>query len=78
MIRTRTQDHSVGSVQPAWPARPAAARLRRARVGPILTRPPIRAILPCTRPQLGDATITNSLAWRRQKVYETTESIGWF
>jgi len=29
------QNHSVGRVRPVWPARPAAARLRRARVGPI-------------------------------------------
>ncbi len=31
---------------PVWPARPAAAKLRRATGGPILARPPVRAIQP--------------------------------
>ena len=51
MIKTRIQDHSVDRVRPVWSARPAAARLRRARVGPILTRPPIRARLRCAYKQ---------------------------
>ena len=37
---------SVGTIRPGCPARPAAARFRRAFVRPILTRPPIRAIQP--------------------------------
>jgi hypothetical protein len=32
MNRTKTPNHSVGRLRPAWPARPAAARLRRACV----------------------------------------------
>jgi len=36
----------VGIIEPGCPARPAAARFRRASVGPILTRPPIRATQP--------------------------------
>ena len=31
MIRIKKRNHSVGAIRPAWPARPAAARLRRAR-----------------------------------------------
>jgi len=78
MIKTRIQDRSVGRVRPVWPARPATAKLRRARVGPILARPPIRATQPCARPQSGDSTIGNSLAWQRQNVYEMTKDTGWF
>jgi hypothetical protein len=78
MITTRIHDHSVGSIRPVRPARPAAARLRRAAVGPILARPPIRAIQPCARLQSGDSTTTNSLAWRRQNVYEMRKDTGWF
>ena len=37
---------SVGIIRPGCPARPAAARFRRAFVWPILTRPPIRATQP--------------------------------
>ncbi len=37
---------SVGIIRPGCPARPAAARFRRAFEWPILTRPPIRAIQP--------------------------------
>lgn len=37
---------SVGIIRPGCPARPAAARFRRAFAWPILTRPPIRAIQP--------------------------------
>ena len=37
---------SVGIIDPGCPARPAAARFRRAFVRPILTRPPIRATRP--------------------------------
>ena len=37
---------SVGAIRPGCPARPAAARFRRAFVRPILTRPPIRATQP--------------------------------
>ena len=77
MIKTRIQDHSVGRVRPVWPARPAAAKLRRARVGPILARPPIRAIQPCARPQSGDSATANSLAWRGQNVYEMRKNTGW-
>jgi hypothetical protein len=77
MNRTRIQNHSVGRVRPVWPARPAAARLRRVRVGPILTRPPIRATQPCTRHQPGESTTVNSLAWRRQNVYEMRKDTGW-
>jgi hypothetical protein len=78
MNRTKTQNDSVGRVRPVWPARPAAARLRRTRVGPILARPPIRATQPCARPPSDDSTTTKSLAWQRQNVYEMTEDTGWF
>ena len=37
---------NVGIIEPGRPARPAAARFRRAFVRPILTRPPIRATQP--------------------------------
>ena len=37
---------SVGTIRPGCPARPAAARFRRAFEWPILTRPPIRATQP--------------------------------
>jgi len=37
---------NVVTVRPGCPARPAAAKFRRAFAGPILTRPPIRAIQP--------------------------------
>jgi hypothetical protein len=56
---------------PRWVSRRTSSvdlRLRRARVGPILTRPPIRATQPCARPQSGDSTTGNSLAWQRQVV----------
>jgi hypothetical protein len=39
-------------IRPGCPARPAAARFRRAFVRPILTRPPIRAIQPSTLLQI--------------------------
>jgi hypothetical protein len=78
MTRTRRPNHSAGSIRPAWPARPAAARLRRACVGPILARPPIRAIQACASPESDDLTITNSLAWQRQRVYEMEQNPGWF
>ena len=68
----------MGSVRPVWPAPPAVARLRRAAVGPILARPPIRAIQPCAHPQSGDLATTNSLAWQRQNVYELRRNTGWF
>ena len=32
MVRTRIRNHRVGTLRPAWPARPAAAPLRRACV----------------------------------------------
>jgi len=37
---------SVGIIEPGCPARLAAARLRRAFVGPILAAPPVRATQP--------------------------------
>ncbi len=40
------QYESVAYIRPGCPARPAAARFRRAFAWPILTRPPIRAIQP--------------------------------
>lgn len=43
---------SMGIIRPGCPARPAAARFRRAFVRPILTRPPIRAIQPSTLLQI--------------------------
>ena len=43
---------SVGTIRPGCPARPAAARFRRAFVWPILTRPPIRAIQPSSLLQI--------------------------
>ncbi len=43
---------SVGIIRPGCPARPAAARFRRAFVRPILTRPPIRATQPWSLLQL--------------------------
>jgi len=49
MIRPQRRNHSVGPIRPAWPARLATARLRRARVRPILARPPVRAIQACVR-----------------------------
>jgi len=78
MIKTRIQDHRVGTIRPVWPARPAAARLRRARVGPILARPPIRAIQPCAHRESRVGIPANSLASRRQNVYELTKETGWF
>jgi hypothetical protein len=78
MNRTRIQDHSVGRVRPGRPARPAAARLRRAAVGPILARPPIRAIQPCARLQPDGLAGANSLAKRGQNGYEMTKDTGWF
>ena len=44
MIQTKTRNHREGPIRPAWPARPAAARLRRTGVGSILARPSVRAI----------------------------------
>jgi hypothetical protein len=61
--KAEIQKDSVGRIRPVWPARPAAARFRRACVGPILVRPPIRVIQPCARPQSADSAITSSLAW---------------
>jgi hypothetical protein len=78
MIRTRRRNHRAGILLPAWPARPAAARLRRACVEPILARPPIRAIQACASLESDDLTITNSLAWRGQRVYEMKQDPGWF
>jgi hypothetical protein len=78
MNKTQAKDHSVGRIRPGWPARPAAASLRRACVGPILARPPIRATQPCARPQSGDSATANSLAWQWQNGYEMTKSTGWF
>jgi len=78
MIRIKKRNHSVGAIRPAWPARPAAARLRRATVGPTLARPPIRATQACIHPGSGDSTITNSLARRQQKLFEMTNNPGWF
>ncbi len=78
MIQTKKRNDGVGTLRPAWPARPAAARLRRACVGPILARPPIRAIQACIHPESGDSVITNSLARRSQKRYEVTKNTGWF
>jgi hypothetical protein len=49
MIRPQRRNHSVASIRPARPARLATARLRRARVRPILARPPVRAIQACVR-----------------------------
>jgi hypothetical protein len=76
MIRKKRNQR--GARRPVWPARPAAARLRRAYVGPILARPPIRAIQACIHPESGDFTITNSLAWWQQKLYEMINNTGWF
>jgi hypothetical protein len=42
----QTGFESTGIIGPGCPARPAAARFRRASVRPILTRPPIRATQP--------------------------------
>ena len=78
MSKKMTRNHSVGSIRPVWSARPAAARLRRAAVGPILARPPIRAIQPYIRPQTAAPLMMNLLAWQRRKVYETTMNTGWF
>ena len=78
MNKTAIPDHSVGRVRPVWPARPAAARLRRAAVGPILARPPIRATQPCAHPQSDGSATANSLASRRQNGYEMTKNTGWF
>jgi len=44
---------SMGIIDPGCPARPAAARFRRAFVEPILTRPPIRATQPWSLLQIG-------------------------
>jgi hypothetical protein len=78
MIRPQRRNRSVASIRPAWPARLATARLRRARVRPILARPPVRAIQACARPQSDDSTTANSLAWQRQNVYEMRKDTGWF
>jgi hypothetical protein len=78
MNRTKTQNDSVGSVRPVWPARPAAASLRRACVGPILVRPPIRATQPCVPLASDDLVTANSLAGRGQNGYEMRTNTGWF
>lgn len=78
MNRTKTEKDRVGSVRPVWPAWPAAARLRRVRVEPILARPPIRAIQPCTRSRSDGSATVNSLAWQGQNGYEMAEDTGWF
>lgn len=78
MIQTNKRNNGVGTLRPAWPARPAAARLRRACVGPILARPPIRATQACIHPGSSDSVITNSLAQWWRKMYEVTKNTGWF
>lgn len=78
MNKTQIKNRSVGRVRPGRPARPAAARLRRAGVGPILARPPIRAIQPCVRPLPNGSATANSLAWRGQNGYEMRKNTGWF
>ena len=44
----------------------------------LLARPPVRAIQPCVRLESDGMVITNSLAWRRSKVYELKRNTGWF
>jgi len=78
MSRIRNTNHREGPILPVWPARLATARLRRAHPWPILARPPVRAIQPCVRLESGGMAITNSLAWRRSKVYELKRNTGWF
>ena len=78
MNRSRNTKHREGPTRPAWPARPAAARLRRVRPRPILARPPVRAIQACTRLQSNGAAITNLLAWRTKNRYERKRNTGWF
>lgn len=78
MNKKRTPNHSLSRVRPVWPARPAAAKLRRARVGPILVRPPIRATQPCARPHSDDSSTANSLARWGQNGYEMARNTGWF
>jgi len=78
MNRSRNTKHREGPIRPAWPARPATARLRRVRPRPILARPPVRAIQACIRLQSDDAAITNLLAWREPNVYERKRNTGWF
>ena len=53
MIRTKIRNHREGHIRPAWPARRAATRFRRAWVEPILTRPPVRPIQACIPPEIG-------------------------
>jgi len=78
MSQTKATKHHESPIPPAWPARPAAARLRRARPRPILARPPVRAIQACTRLQSNGAAITNLLAWRTKNRYELKMNTGWF
>jgi len=78
MSGTKTTNHREGLIRPVWPARLAAARLRRAHPWPILARPPVRAIQPCVRLESSDMAITNSLAWRRSNGYELKRNTGWF
>jgi len=77
MNRTKTQKDSVGSIRRGRPPRPAAARLRRACVGPILARPPIRATQPCALLAADDLAIADSLAEREQNGYEMRTNTGW-
>ena len=78
MNQTKATKHHESPIPPAWPARPAAARLRRARPRLILARPPVRAIQACTRLQSNGAAITNLLAWRTKNRYERKRNTGWF
>jgi len=52
---------SVGIFRPVCPARPAAARFRRAFAWPILTRPPIRATQPCSLLQISIKTVSRGM-----------------
>ena len=52
---------SMVLIQPGCPARPAAARFRRAFDWPILTRPPIRAIQPSTLLQVSVKTSSHEM-----------------
>jgi len=78
MNQTKATKHREGPTRPAWPARPAAARLRRVRPRPILARPPVRAIQACTRLQSNATAITNLLAWRTKNRNERKMNTGWF
>jgi len=58
------------SIEPACPARPAAARLRRACDGPILAPPPVRAIQTWITMESKDRKDQINLNYKEKMVYK--------